>query len=136
MTVLDLMPQRKPPPTEAETGHVPVAALDQRPTRLAERDAIEIWHARWFKIPHAKICRRYNMDSRRIYEVWEEKTFIGSRQKAWALLVEKHPEHSDRIDNGRHRSVSRRGVEIDQHPRLFDELPEQRAIKSPQRRRG
>ena len=47
---------------------------------------------------------RYGCDPRRLYEIWEEKRFAGSRDKALKLFQERYPGLTDRIDYGRHRT--------------------------------
>ena len=65
------------------------AFLDQPPPSLAKRpltedDAIAIWIARWLKIRPSVLVKRYGCDPRRLYEIWEETRFPGSRGRALA----------------------------------------------------
>jgi len=48
------------------------------------------------------------MAARRLYEIWEQKRFAGSRAKPLALFHERHPELADRVDFGLHRRIPRR----------------------------
>ena len=86
---------------------------------LAEADAIDIWIARWLRVRRKELLARYGCDPRRLYEVWEEKRFIGSRDKARALFAERYPGLVNRIDYGRHRTIPRRPPP-DLQPGLFD----------------
>jgi hypothetical protein len=74
---------------------------------LTEADAIDIWIARWLKVPRKHLLARYGCDPRRLYEIWEETRFSGSRAKALALFAVRFPGLSDRIDPGAHRRHSR-----------------------------
>jgi hypothetical protein len=88
---------------------------------LAEADAVDIWIARWLRIRRKELVARYACDPRRLYEIWEEKRFPGSRGKARALFAERYPTLVERIDYGLHRSIPR-GVPADLQPSLFDQL--------------
>ena len=88
---------------------------------LAEADAVDIWIARWLRIRRKELVARYACDPRRLYEIWEEKRFPGSRDKARVLFAERYPTLVERIDYGLHRSVPR-GVPPDLQPSLFDQL--------------
>ncbi|MFM1815129.1 MAG: hypothetical protein RLZ98_1824 [Pseudomonadota bacterium] len=87
--------------------------------RLTEEDAIDIWIARWLRIRRKELCIRYDCDPRRLYEIWEETRFPGSRDKALKLFVERYPGLLDRIDAGRHTRIPRT-IHPDQMS-LFDE---------------
>ena len=75
---------------------------------LAEADAVDIWIARWLRIRRKELLARYGCDPRRLYEIWEEKRFVGSRDKARAIFIERYPGLVDRIDYGRHRTIPRK----------------------------
>ena len=96
------------------------AAL-QQPRPLTEKDAIDIWIARWLRIRRTDLLARYGCDPRRLYEIWEGSRFPGSRERALRVFAERHPNLTDRIDFGRHRRVPR-GVPPDLQPGLFDSL--------------
>lgn len=83
----------------------PPPGLVGRP--LTERDAIDIWIARWLKVRRKDLVQRYNCDPRRLYEVWQEDRFPGSRAKALAEFRSRFPSLTDRIDPGPHTRVSR-----------------------------
>ena len=91
------------------------------PRRLSEADAIDIWIARWLRIRRKDLIARYGCDPRRLYEIWEEKRFVGSRDKALELLRQRHPTLLDRVDCGPHRRIPR-GVPSELQPGLFDQL--------------
>ena len=59
--------------------------------QLSEADAVDIWIARWLRIRRKDLLARYGCDPRRLYEIWEEKRFAGSRAKALELFRERHP---------------------------------------------
>jgi hypothetical protein len=77
-----------------------------QPRRLTEADAIDIWIARWLRIRPVDLKRRYGCDSRRLYEIWEEQRFAGSREVALKLFQVRYPTLVGRADYGRHRRIS------------------------------
>jgi hypothetical protein len=83
-----------------------VASASKR--SLTEADAVDIWIARWLRIRRKDLLIRYGCDPRRLYEIWEEKRFPGSRNKALELFQARHPGLTDRVDTGLHRRVERR----------------------------
>lgn len=87
----------------------PTPGRDGRPPggRLTEADAVEIWVARWLRVRRKELCRRYGCDPRRLYEIWSEERFPGSRGKALAQFEERFPGLLERVDVGRHRRISR-----------------------------
>ena len=91
------------------------------PRRLCEADAIDIWIARWLRIRRKDLIVRYACDPRRLYEIWEEKRYAGSRDRALELFRQRYPTLLDRIDWGPHRRIPR-GVPADLQPGLFDHL--------------
>jgi hypothetical protein len=102
---------------------MPVMFLDSPPAKVARRpltevDAIDIWVARWLRVPRKELLRRYACDPRRLYEIWEGTQFPESRAKALERLAQKHPWLRERIDPGAHRRIAKTP-----HPdqmRLFD----------------
>jgi hypothetical protein len=88
--------------------------------RLTEADAIDIWIARWLRIRRKDLLARYGCDPRRLYEIWEEQRFPGSRAKALQVLQHRHPGLVDRIDPGPHRRIPRR-LPPQLQPGLFDQ---------------
>lgn len=87
------------------TDGPPLGGPQKRP--LTEVDAIQIWIARWLRIRRKDLLIRYGCDPRRLYEIWEETRFPGSRAKAMVLLKERYPGFVGRIDHGRHRRIQR-----------------------------
>ena len=73
------------------------------------------------RIRRKDLIARYACDPRRLYEIWEEKRFTGSRAKALELFRERHPTLLDRVDCGPHRRIPR-GVPAELQPGLFDHL--------------
>jgi hypothetical protein len=101
--------------------HSPAILVTQpRPSRppLSEADAVDIWIARWLKIRRRDLVSRYDCDPRRLYEIWQEERFAGSRDKALSVFLERFPSLADRIDPGPHVRQSKAS-----HPdqmRLFE----------------
>ena len=87
----------------------PVAAAQalSLPRPLTEKDAIDIWIARWLRIRRKDLLARYGCDPRRLYEIWEESRFPSARAKAIEQFRLLHPGLVDRIDYGRHQRISR-----------------------------
>ncbi len=88
------------------------------PRPLTEADAVDIWIARWLRIRHSDLVRRYGCDPRRLYEIWEEVRFAGTRDKALEVFAARYPSLIDRVDYGPHRRISH-GPHADQLA-LFD----------------
>lgn len=86
---------------------LPPARTGAEARRLTEADAIDIWIARWLRIRRVDLVRRYRCDPRRLYEIWEERRFIGSRDKALAQFRVRYPTLVGRTDYGAHRRISR-----------------------------
>jgi len=86
---------------------------------FTEHDAIDVWIARWLRIRRTDLCRRYQCDPRRLYEIWEGTRHPAARQKAWALFEQRYPRLIDRIDTGHHRRIPRSEDSPDQLV-LFD----------------
>ena len=82
------------------------AADDPAPvvTRLlTEKDAIDIWIARWLRVRQKDLLVRYRCDSRRLYEVWWGERFPASRDKAMQQFRAVHPNLADRTVFGYRR---------------------------------
>ena len=80
---------------------------------LTEKDAIDIWIARWLRVRQKDLLVRYRCDSRRLYEVWWGERFPASRRKAAELFRQRHPGLADRTDFG-YRRIPRGVVSPDQ----------------------
>lgn len=78
------------------------AVTAPRRTVLTERDAVDIWIARWLRIRPRDLIQRYGCDPRRLYEVWQEERFPGSRDKALRRFLAEFPDMANRIDPGPH----------------------------------
>ena len=98
---------------------LPSPKPDGAPRPFKESHAIDIWIARWLRVRRKELVARYGCDPRRLYEIWEEKRFAGSRDRARALFAERYPALADRIDYGRHRTVPRKPP-AELQPGLFD----------------
>jgi hypothetical protein len=61
------------------------------PRPLEEPDAIDIWMARWLRIPVTELVKRYGCDSRRLYEIWWGHKFPASRVKAETEFKSRYP---------------------------------------------
>jgi len=81
----------------------PPPAVARRP--LTEDDAVDIWIARWLRIRPIDLQRRYACDPRRLYEIWEEARFPGSRTRALKEFQVRFPGLEPRFDPGPHRRV-------------------------------
>ena len=81
----------------------PTLAFVRRPLTLD--DAVDIWLARWLRTPRKLLLARYGCDPRRLYEIWEETHFVGSRDTALNQLRERFPSMVERVDSGAHRRI-------------------------------
>jgi hypothetical protein len=110
--------------SSSQAGALSIAPTAQagqpQPRRLNEADAIDIWIARWLRTRRKDLIARYGCDPRRLYEIWEQKRFPASRDKALELFRQRHPGLLDRVDYGAHRRVPR-GIPPELQPGLFDE---------------
>ena len=91
---------------------------------MTEDDAVDIWIARWLRVRPKDLVRRYACDPRRLYEIWEETKFPGSRARALALIAERFPGIETRIDPGAHRRFSH--APDPRQLALFPEAPDAR----------
>ncbi|MEQ1719317.1 MAG: hypothetical protein ABL907_25570 [Hyphomicrobium sp.] len=83
----------------------PPPAVSRRP--LTEEDAVNVWIARWLRVRPKELVRRYGCDPRRLYEIWEETHFPGSRAKALDTFRKRYPSLENRIDPGAHQRLSK-----------------------------
>lgn len=79
------------------------ATMNREPVKLREADAVEIWIARWLRVPLKVLVGRYGCDSRRLYEIWWGERFPGSRAKAEAEFRGRYPSLADRTSYGYRR---------------------------------
>lgn len=78
-------------------------SVSRRPSRaLTEADAVDIWIARWLRIRPRDLVMRYGCDPRRLYEIWQEDRFPGSRRRALERFHSEFPSLTNRIDAGPH----------------------------------
>lgn len=77
------------------------------PRKLTEDDAVAIWLARFLRVRPKDLIRRYQCDPRRLYEIWDESRFSGSRTKALKVLKERYPGLDGRFDPGPHQRHAR-----------------------------
>ncbi len=105
-----------------------------RTRALTERDAIDIWIARWLRLRRKEILERYDCDPRRLYDIWEGVRFPASRAKAMEAFAERYPSLVDRVDYGNHRRIPRRPP-AELQPGLFDAL-EGPSLGKPHRQDG
>lgn len=77
-----------------------MTAVNQEPMKLRESDAIEIWIARWLRVPLKVLVGRYQCDSRRLYEIWWGERFPRSRAMAEAEFRARYPGLADRTSYG------------------------------------
>lgn len=105
---------RKPP--KAETG----SQARRSGQTLTEADAIEIWIARWLRVRPIDLVRRYQCDSRRLYDIWWGKAFPAARKRAEQAFLERYPGAADRTAFG-YRRIPRGGADPRQGS-LFEHL--------------
>jgi hypothetical protein len=91
--------------------------------RLTESHAVEIWVLRWLQVRRKDILARYGCDPRRLYDIWEGRTFPRSRDKALMEFSDKFPMLSGSVDTSLHRRIARPGP-VPGQAMLFSELPE------------
>lgn len=72
-------------------------------TGITEADAVEIWIARWLRIPLKSLIARYRCDSRRLYEIWWSERHPGSRARAEIEFRRRYPALADRTSYGYRR---------------------------------
>lgn len=95
----------------------PMPAVARRP--LTVDDAVDIWIARWLRVRPKDLVRRYACDPRRLYEIWEETRFNGSRTRALDVFRARFPGLETRIDPGPHRRLP-----FSKHPDQMSLFPE------------
>ena len=67
---------------------------------LSEKDAVEIWIARWLRLRPKHLAEQYNCDTRRLYEIWWGQRFPGSRRKAEQAFRDRYPGSVERTGFG------------------------------------
>lgn len=71
---------------------------------------MDIWIARWLRIRRKHILARFGCDPRRLYDIWEEVSHRGSREKAEAAFKERYPMLVSGTDFSRHRRFAKAGA--------------------------
>lgn len=115
MNVIPLFPDK----SARETASASVS--NARKSTLSEKDAVDIWIARWLRIRRKDILQRYDCDPRRLYEVWEGVKHPASRAKALIRFQAEYPNLMDRVDFGGHRRIPRNERHPDQLSLFEDE---------------
>lgn len=59
---------------------------------LTKHEAAKSWVLRECGWKKRDIQARFNVDPRRLYDVWEEKTHLGSRQRAIEIFIRMFPD--------------------------------------------
>lgn len=93
---------------------------ERAPGPITAADAVDIWILRWLNVRRKDILARYGCDPRRLYEVWWEERFIGSRKRAMDLFRARYPEIADRVDYGPYKRIARACVDEERQLRLFE----------------
>lgn len=89
---------------QSQTDQALVEGASARP--LTEKDAVEIWIARWLRVPVRTLAARFGGDSRRLYDIWWGVRFANSRQLAADEFRRRYPERADRTVFG-YRRIAR-----------------------------
>jgi hypothetical protein len=96
------------------------ASVPGRARPLTERDAIEIWIARWLRLKRKEILKQYPGDPSRLYAIWWGERFPHSRAKARVEFEKRYPWARDRTDFGYRRIPRVVAVRPGHQGRLFD----------------
>ena len=102
-----------------ELNDEPVRSQQRADGPITAADAVDIWILRWLNVRHKDILLRYACDPRRLYEIWWEERFIGSRKRAMEAFRVRHPDLADRVDYGPYKRISRT-VDEDRQLSLFE----------------
>ena len=85
--------------------------------KLTYEDAIDIWIRRWLGEERVSIVLAFEQNSYRVYEVWEEEAFVGSREDAEITFRSRYPSLAKNVDFSPHkktrRLISRRSSNVD-----------------------
>lgn len=103
MSAVSTAPSAAPAARLLASDSVAPAGEPAASARIGDADAVEIWIARWLRIPLKTLLARYGCDSRRIYEVWWGERYPGSRTRAEAEFRRRYPELADRTTYGYRR---------------------------------
>ncbi|MEL6748168.1 MAG: hypothetical protein AAGF32_00085 [Pseudomonadota bacterium] len=75
--------------------------------RLTFNDAVVIWIGRWLGVSTQRLARRYDVDRRRLYEVWTFARHPRAWDEARRLYGRLYPERVGRTDFGEHRRTGK-----------------------------
>ena len=75
--------------------------------KLTYDDAIEIWIRRWLGEERVSIALEFEQNSYRVYEVWEEEAFAGSREDAEITFRTRYPALAKNVDFSPHKKTRR-----------------------------
>ncbi len=75
--------------------------------KLTYEDAIEIWIRRWLGEERVAIVLEFEQNSYRVYEVWEEEAFVGSREDAEITFRTRYPALAKNVDFAPHKKTRR-----------------------------
>jgi hypothetical protein len=114
----ELPPQGAAPSVPAADGTAKPPAARGDHGRLSADDAVDIWIARWLRIRRKDLCARYGCDPRRLYEIWWEERYKGSRERAREVFRERYPSLAERTDYG-YRRIPRAAAD-ERQASLFD----------------
>ena len=83
--------------------------------KLTYENAIDIWLRRWLGHERHAIIRDFDQNPIRIYEIWQEEAFPGSREDAEITFRTRHPDLAKTVDFSPHKKtrklVSRRSAD-------------------------
>jgi hypothetical protein len=66
--------------------------------KLTYEDSIDIWIRFWLRHERHEIVREYEQNPMRVYEIWWEEKFVGSREDAEITFRTRYPDISRRTD--------------------------------------
>lgn len=89
------------------------------PRAIDDREAVEIWIARWLRVPVKSLVERYGCCSTRLYEIWWSERFPASRAEAEAEFRRRYPDRADRTSYG-YRRIPRRPIAPEGQLALFE----------------
>jgi len=75
--------------------------------KLNYEDAVEIWIRRWLGEERHAIIRAFDQNPMRVYEIWQEETFIGSREDAEVTFRTRYSQLAGTTDFSPHKKARR-----------------------------
>lgn len=70
--------------------------------KLTKEDAIQIWIRKWLGHEKQQIILDFGQNPLRVYEVWQQDAFRGSREIAIGRFCQLYPELADKTDFSPH----------------------------------